>query len=51
MKLHLREDYSPHPRRWWHIPLLLILILGTIYIAREYNGTENKETSRRPRYQ
>ena len=45
MKLHLREDYSPHPRRWWHIPLLLILILGTIYIAREYNGTENKETS------
>lgn len=38
-RFRLQEDYSPHPRRWWHIPLLLLLILGTIYIAREYNGT------------
>ena len=30
---HLREDYSPHPFRWWHIPLLLVLIGGTIYVA------------------
>ena len=41
MKLHLREDATPHPHRWWHIPLLLLLIVGTIYIVREYNGRNN----------
>ncbi len=34
MKLFkLREDYSPHPFKWWHIPLLILLIGGTVYIA------------------
>ena len=35
----LQEDYRPHPRRWWHIPLLLLLVVGTIIIAREYSGS------------
>lgn len=30
--LKLKESYDPHPFRWWHIPLLLILIAGTAYI-------------------
>ena len=42
---NLREDASPHPRRWWHIPLLLLLIVGTIFIAREYNGATNSSES------
>lgn len=44
MKLHLREDATPHPHRWWHIPLLLLLIIGTIFIAREYNGRHEQTT-------
>ncbi len=31
--LKLQESYDPHPRKWWHIPLLLILIAGTVYIV------------------
>jgi len=38
---NLREDTTPHPHRWWHIPLLLLLIVGTILIAREYNAASN----------
>lgn len=37
---HLKEDASPHPIRRWHITLLLLLILGTIYVAREYSQTK-----------
>ena len=44
MKLHLREDATPHPHRWWHIPLLLVLVVGTIYVAREYNSRSLSET-------
>ena len=40
----LKEDYSAHPRRWWHIPLLLLLIVGTVIIAREYNGSSASTT-------
>ena len=43
MKLHLREDTTPHPHRWWHIPLLLLLVVGTIFIAREYNGKKSPD--------
>lgn len=45
MKLHLREDTTPHPHRWWHIPLLLLLVVGTIFIAREYNGKKSPNMS------
>lgn len=31
--LKLKESYDPHPWKWWHIPLLLILIAGTAYIV------------------
>ena len=41
--LKLKEDYTPHERKWWHLPLLLILIGGTIYVALDYNGRLNKE--------
>jgi len=27
-----------HPLRWWHLPLLLLLIVGTVYAAREYRS-------------
>ena len=43
--LKLKEDYTPHERKWWHLPLLLILIGGTIYVALDYNGKLNKEES------
>ena len=43
--LKLKEDYTPHERKWWHLPLLLILIGGTIYIALDYNGGMNQEPS------
>ncbi len=45
---HLREDYSPHPFKWWHIPLLLVLIGGTIYAActnDRSKGTGSQPTS------
>lgn len=36
MKLFkLKEDATPHPFRWWHIPLLVLLIGGTLYIMHE----------------
>ena len=28
----LKESYEAHPYKWWHIPLLLLLIIGTVYI-------------------
>lgn len=38
-----------HPLRWWHWPLLAILIAGTIYCALEYNdrlpGNADEETA------
>ena len=43
--LKLKEDYTPHERKCWHLPLLLILIGGTIYIAIDYNGGMNREPS------
>ena len=43
--LKLKEDYTPHERKWWHLPLLLILIGGTIYIALDYNGQLNKDAT------
>lgn len=42
----LKLDTSPHPRKWWHLPLLIFLILGTAYIMRENNkqgGGQGKE--------
>lgn len=35
----LRESYQAHPLKWWHAPLLIILIVGTYLAAREYRGT------------
>lgn len=42
--LHLKESYTPHPRKWWHIPLLLLLIVGTILIARQYKSKSSTVT-------
>ena len=41
--LRLKESYNPHPLRWWHWPLLILLIAGTIYCALEYNGLHADE--------
>jgi len=30
--LHIESDYSRHPFKWWHIPLLILLIGGTVWI-------------------
>ena len=38
--LKLKESYEPHPFKWWHIPLLLILITGTICIIINNNRKE-----------
>lgn len=44
---NLKEDATPHPRRWWHLPLLLLLIAGTIYTIREYNAGGNGQAQAR----
>ena len=33
--MKIRYSYERHPLRWWHILLLAILIVGTIFIASE----------------
>lgn len=37
MSFKIKENTEPHKRKWWHIPLLLFLIIGTIYIIRTNN--------------
>lgn len=39
--LKLEENHSPHPRRWWHLPLLLLLIAGVCYIIFERYGSSD----------
>lgn len=36
----LKLDTTPHERKWWHLPLLLFLIVGTVYIMRENNSQQ-----------
>lgn len=33
--MKVRYSYEQHPLRWWHILLLAILIVGTVFIASE----------------
>ncbi len=37
MRIKIEERTEPRKRQWWHIPLLLFLIIGTIYIIRTNN--------------
>ncbi len=37
----LKESHDPHPPKWWHIPLLIILIAGTVYIILSRGKTES----------
>ncbi|MBR3455936.1 MAG: FAD:protein FMN transferase [Bacteroidaceae bacterium] len=37
MRIELKERTEPRKKQWWHIPLLLFLIAGTIYIIRTNN--------------
>ena len=30
--IKLEETYAPHPFKWWHIPLLILLVAGTVYV-------------------
>lgn len=39
----LQLDTTPHRRKWWHIPLLLFLIIGTAYIIRENNSPQGSK--------
>ncbi len=41
--LKLQENYDPHPRRWWHLPLLAILIAGTAFIIISNNKKSSAE--------
>ena len=41
---HLKEDYTPHPMRWWHLPLLLLLIGGTVWVACQNQLTDKNKT-------
>jgi len=34
----LDQPAEPHRLRWWHIPLLLLLIAGTIYVVMQNKG-------------
>lgn len=43
----LDEPATPHPFRWWHIPLLLLLIAGTIYV---YYSEQHKATTNNNQY-
>ncbi len=38
----MKYNYEPHPMKWWHFPLLIILIAGTIFIIVSQNKTKNK---------
>ena len=44
----LDEPATPHPFKWWHIPLLLLLIGGTIYV---YLSNNNKTDASSAQYQ
>ena len=44
----IEYSYEPHRLRWWHVPLLLLLILGTIYIVRERQGSQTDGKSAWP---
>lgn len=37
MLIKTKERTEPRKRQWWHIPLLLFLMVGTIYIIRTNN--------------
>lgn len=39
--LKLKEDPTPHPRKWWHLPLLIILFIGTALVIRQRYSTPN----------
>ncbi len=43
--LRNNESKTPerHPIRWWHIPLLAVLIIGFIYVADERNASNNHQ--------
>lgn len=43
----LDEPATPHPFKWWHIPLLLLLIGGTIYV---YLSNNNKTDASSAQY-
>lgn len=46
--LRLKESYEGHPLRWWHLPLLAVLIAGTYLAAREYNASPSDERTGAP---
>ena len=45
----LDKPAAPHPFRWWHIPLLLVLIAGTVYVI--INHDKGQQTSDAMTYQ
>ena len=38
------DPYAPHKIKWWGWPLLILLIVGTIYISRTMHSNTAKET-------
>ena len=41
MFIKLKETHDPHPWKWWHLPLLVILIAGTIYVVFSNNSKDS----------
>lgn len=41
----LDQPAERRPFRWWHIPLLLLLIGATVYVAMEYNSNKKGQTT------
>ena len=45
------DPYAPHKIKWWGWPLLLVLIVGTVYIimTRDNKGKKDAATEIAPR--
>ena len=51
MRIELKERTEPRKRQWWHIPLLLFLIAGTIYIIRTNNPDGSPKSGAWPQHE
>lgn len=44
----IEYSYDKHEWKWWHLPLLLLLIAGTLYVITERNGSSESTTVNNP---
>ncbi len=46
--LKLQEDATPHPRKWWHLPFLILLFVATIFIIRQQQAPKTDSSAASP---